>query len=274
MTDRNEEITCAQCFLRWYGTQNGTEYNNPIKAEKVFPELKGKVNWDFVATPKSNNEGQKLALEVKRVIRPHFRIQRSQWSGLLSQVNRNLPKVVNGKFVITTPVNLHPPKGTRYHVLNLNKSSEGQLVVALADVIGKNAPHIKIHETKDLGTEILQQFPDWPRRMKNACEFELMKTADEGFCIEIAGFLGGMFHEEEALREAIRKLDMNTQLQLAREKGFARTFLLLDLNSMFDWSPDSVRRALLDINFESPDTSKIYLVQVSNKKVAEVWSAG
>ena len=67
---------------------------------------------------------------------------------------------------------------------------------------------------------------------------------------------------------------MTTQLQLAREKGFAQTFLLLDLKSTFIWSPDTVKRVLLDMNFKSPDISKIYLVQVSGSKVAEVWSAG
>ena len=80
-----------RCFLQWYGLRHGTEYNNPgQRTEEFCPELKGKKNWDFVAIPRNSDDRQKLALEVKRVIRPHVRVQRSQWSGLLKQVNGKL----------------------------------------------------------------------------------------------------------------------------------------------------------------------------------------
>ena len=153
-------------------------------------------------------------------------------------------------------------------MLNLNKSSEGQLVVVLADVIEKYAPNMKTRETKELGPEILQRFPDWPHRLKNACEFELRKTAEGGSCIEMPGGVD-VFWEKQALREAIENLNMTTQLELARQKGFQWTFLLLDLKPEFPWSPNAVTKVLTAKDFSSPDVS-IYLVQVSGSKVAAV----
>lgn len=268
-SDKEEKLACAQCFLQWYSQQQGVEYSLK-ETEEEFPELNGNTRWDFVASPKSGSN--KLALEVKRIIRPNVRIQRSQWSGLLKQVNKKLQTILNGKFMITTPVRLHPPKGTKYHVLNIDGKARTQLVDVLVNVIRKYAPNMKLRETRNLGPEILQLFPAWPRRIKNACEFELRKTADGGSCIEMPGGIDG-FWEEEALKEAIENLDMTSQLKLARQKDFKQTFLLLDLKSELPWSPDVVTKVLTDKSFGSPDVSSIYLVQVP-AMVAEVWPAG
>jgi len=273
---KREELACAQCFLKWYSSRHEVEFNSPVRAEEVFPELKVTKNWDFVAIPKSGNNEQKLALEVKRIIRPTFERQCSQWSLLLKQVSQNLQNTLSGTFDVFTYVNLNPPKSTKFRVLNINHAGYPQLVDILTDNIGKAVVSMNQSDQIDLGPRILSVFPSWPiQYIKNsptACVFYLLKSSNKGNCIRLAP--GDAFCEEAAMNEALETLDMTTQLRLARCKDFQQTAFLLNLDSLFSWDPETIKKWLIGTDFNESEVSGIYLVQVSCSRVEEVWPDG
>jgi len=272
--DKEEELACAQCFLQWYNQQHGTTYNEPLRADELFPELNS-GNWDFIAIPKNNDDEQRLALEVKGVIRPNIRIQVRQWQIVFRQVSRNLQNTLNGTFHFSTDVKLNPPESEKYRVLNINHAKQPQFVNVLTDIIGKAVVDMNQFDQIDLGPQILAAFPSWPvqyrRNSPVACPFCLMKSNNKGNSVHLLPI--DAFWEEAAIMEALENLDMARQLGLARSKGFQRTVLLLDLPSLFSWDPQTVRQWLIDTNFSAAYVSSVYLIQVSGSKVAEVWSA-
>jgi hypothetical protein len=258
--------------MRWFSPQYGTKYNL-VRTEEVYRELKGKERWYFIVIPTNSGDKQRLALEVKRIMRPHIRRQHSQWRRIIDQVCQNLGQTLIGKYFVSSSADLNPPKGTRYHVLNVrDKRGQANLINVLTDVIGKNITNMAKSESGDLGPLIRSQFPTWPvwysRNVPQACIFLIFKTSDQGSQIEVEGH--DAYVEEAAVAKAIEKVRGSSQLDLARQKGIERTILLLDLSHQFTWDPVQIVKILADNSFHS--ISCIYLVQVP-AKIEQVWSA-
>lgn len=270
MTDKEkEERTCAECFLRWYGQWRGANFALR-RVHEVYPDLKGKKDWDFVAIANDDIK-DRCAIEVKRLIRPQIRIQKNNWGTMLREATENLSGSLRGSFLVFPMVALNPCRGTQYHVLNLDHREWPRFKYVLTDVIGKSAAAMKVNETVDLGPRILCQFRTWPLRLRNACQLELRKVSDNGCSVRL-GSVWDTFWAEEALREAVNNLDMSTQLALAKQRGIEQTTLLLDCR--IGWFPDTVKQVIRDKDLSSCSADSIYLVEVSTEKICKVWFSG
>ena len=120
-----------------------------------------------------------------------------------------------------------------------------------------------------------------PHVVRNPHALWLFKMSDEGCSVEPGASPPDIFYVAEAVTEAIGTLfdparegvlQANEQLALAKVKGTKKTILLLDCH--LPWQPNTVKQVLAskDSSFMS-DIDVIYLVEVSQKRVSNIWSS-
>jgi hypothetical protein len=119
-----------------------------------------------------------------------------------------------------------------------------------------------------------------PHVVRSAHELWLIKTSDGGCSVEPGMSPPDSYKVTDAVREATCTLFNPTkdgllqagqQLRLAKSKGAEKAILLLDCG-MHHWYPSVVTQVFASKHVDSIDI--VYLVEVSSKRVSEVWPCG
>lgn len=267
-----EEEMCVQRFLNWYNKQPKRNYIYQ-RADTYFSDLKGKLNWDFVAyeydDPKDwiGIEVKELAIVRETSIRFEF------WRDLCLKLTQDLKgRGIQGEFGIFPPVfDLKPQER-----LKLRKS--------FIEVLCQKAPNMLVNEIIDIGPDIADKFANWPREKSNSLdeydkwgeyhpsELQITKNADSG--CEVSSLVSPLTlydvpqSHEDAFNEVFKlkndAIRANEQLKLAKEKEARETILLLACNSFVEEGLIKNQVRNLDCHLVS-DIDYIYLVDIGNK---------
>jgi len=274
-----EEKICIHRFLNWYNEQYKRNYIYE-RADTYFPDLKDKLNWDFVAYERDNPKLW-LGIEVKEL--PHLMetsLWFEFWQCLCLELTQDLEgKGIEGEFEISVPPVLDLP-GKRQ-----------RFVEAFSQVLIDKQSGWEVGETKDIGPDIASKFPNWPTEKSEPfdeydkwgtyrpCKLEIRKISDSGCEVTspispIRAFSVPEKHEEAFNAVFKPKNDVpraNKQLKLAKEKGARNTMLLLCCDPSVDESLIQNQLQKLDCHLIS-DIDYIYLVDVgSNDRVVKMY---
>lgn len=275
-----QERICAQRFLNWLSYQRGANYSLQ-RAEEAYPDLKGRLRWEFVARRKGAAEW--VAIEVKRILFPQLGSSlqldrlRSDWKKLCSQVDTEVQGQLEGVIGIDRPP-----------ALILDQRKRKQLVTMLAEVIIREASGLKTaQELRDVGPQIAERFPDWPRTKSTLEEYEhwgeyrpspvyLIRLPSQGCGVKLLAVgAGGGGDIKEIHQAALEKVfnpvegvKANKQLGLAKARGAKCAVLLLDCFPVY--FEGEIREYLRGLDHDLiSEIGRIY--SVTNEKVVEVY---
>ena len=273
-----DENTCAKIFLKWMGGQQGVEWLL-IRAEDEFPELANETRWEFVAR-RADSDEEWIALEVKSLVSPEGESQHGNWRKLVDDVNKKVGGRLPGKYWLA-----HLPRYT------FDQAQRKTLVDSLEGAILDAAKTLREGEQEDIAPSVAACFSHWPkdtRKQPKGFDPEtrearfpphpllLLRGSGEGSSLGIGvGPIVGSW-VDPALRTAIigllkRESRANAQLGLAREKGAARTVLLLD--ERIDFDPQLAAEIIhgLDTSHLS-NIDEVYMVSTfGGERVQQVW---
>lgn len=266
-TKRDRELKCAQTFIDWYNKEHGSNYKL-IRTEEVFPELKGRLRWEFVAHEDSN-PGFWFAIEVKEILKSEMDKKFNWWQKICQRVTNKLQGQINGEFAVI----LYPD-------LYLDQNEQQELAEAISKVIIEQAPNIQIRNNIDIGANIKELFPKWPNKkeydintkelIEKPEEFKIQKCSEDDCCVdflpidvtpnlydELQIILKRMMHPQNG---AFIKADR--QLKLAKEKGAKYTRLLLYCHILL--TAEMVINNLRQIKYQKPpNIDNIYAITTS-----------
>jgi hypothetical protein len=230
-----EEKTCVERFLNWYNKGHNRNYSYE-KATDCFPDLKGKLNWDFIVYERANSK-EWIGIEVKE---PPIVIETSErfefWQDLCLELSRNLEGMgIQGEFNIILPP-----------VFDLPRKKRQEFLKALSRVLINKQSGWQIGESKDIGPDVWSEFPSWPKQRSDVdewdvwgrdrpCKLEITEVSDSGCKVSVVTSPLIEFDVIEEHKEALNKvfkqnnglIQPDRQLELAKEKGARKTILLL-----------------------------------------------
>lgn len=231
----NQEITCCEYFLNWYNKQHKRNYVHQ-RADSYFAELKGKLNWDFVAYERANPQ-EWIGIEVKelRSLRKTS-ISFAFWQRLCSKLTKDLPgKGIQGEFRICFPP-----------VFDLPRNERQRLLDAFSQVLIHKQSVWEAGESKDIGPDVASKFHNWPRDKSDVDEWdewgqdrpsklEITKVSDSGCKVTVVTSPLITYDVVEAHKKAFNEvfklqngvIQPDRQLELAKEKAARKTILLL-----------------------------------------------
>jgi hypothetical protein len=267
-----EEI-CVERFLRWYNKQYKRDYVYK-KTEDHFTELRGKLNWDFIAYERDNLQ-EWIGIEVKELqFLREISISLTFWECLCSDLTKDLPgKGIQGEFKISFPPFLSLPQNERQRILD-----------AFSEVLIGKQSDWQVGESKDIGPDIADKFPNWPKEESEPfdeydkwgtyrpCKLEITEVSGSGCNVSVVGMSGSgdvVEKEKEAFNKVfkLKKNDViqpDRQLKLAKERGARKTILLLaNIGVDEDNTRDSVQNCLDHHLISHIDC--IYLVDMGNE---------
>jgi len=267
MSEEAEKI-CVQRFLKWYKKQHKRSYTYE-RAEKCFPDLKGRLRWEFVAYEPDNPE-KWIGIEIKELSTTREVSRWSEfWDKLCLELSQNLAdEGIKGEFEI-----IHPP------VLHLKPKARRELKEALVAVITDKWSVFNV-DFIDIGPDIANKFANWPReKIKNFAEYNiyhgeyrpselLINKSPDSRCEVISPISPIIVRDaSETHKETFNQADIehaNKQLKLAKEKGARKTILLLACYSFI--YEDLIKSPLQDLDRHLiSDIDYIYLVDMGSK---------
>jgi len=271
MDKENKEEICVARFLNWYNKQHKRNYIYR-RATDYFPDLKGKLNWDFVAY-EDDNLAKWIGNEVKELPRlKEIPIQLEFWQRLCSKLTKDLSgKGIKGQFEISVPP-----------VLDLTGKCQ-KFLEAFSRVLIDKQSGWQVGETKDIGPDIASKFSNWPTGKSDVDEYDkwgedrprklqIKKGSDSGCEVRVvtSPLIAGDVVEahKEAFNEVFKiendAIRATKQLKLAKEKGARETILLLACNPFVEEGLIKNEAQNLDRHSIS-DIDYIYLVDTGNK---------
>jgi len=279
---QTEEETCVLCFLNWCNKQHNRNYIYE-RAEARFTKLKGELRWDFIAYEPDNPQ-EWIGIEVKGASMLWEDSRRSEfWQKLCSELSADLEgRGIQGNFGL-----IYPP------ALDLKPGERLKFREAFVEVLCQKAPNMELNDLIDIGSDISNKFPSWPReKIKTLREYlewgeyrppklRIAKRADSGCKVSLDGgrFRAGSLGQahKEAFNEVFKLKDgavqANEQLRLAEKMGAKMTILLLCCDAFVyeDLIEDPVQN--LDRHL-IPDIDCIYLVDMGTQvkdKVVKIY---
>lgn len=158
------------------------------------------------------------------------------WERLCSDLTKNLPgKGIQGEFEISFPP-----------VLDL-RGKRQKFLEAFSRVLIDKQSGWQVGESKDIGPDIADKFPNWPKeksepfdeydkwRTDRPCKLEIKKISDSGCKVSVVSsplIIEDMVEEHKKAFNEVSKLkndaiQADRQVKLAKEKGARKTILLL-----------------------------------------------
>jgi hypothetical protein len=251
----------VQRVLDYHNKKYGTRIKITGKTQDVYPDLKGKSDWDWVCC--DERTGEEVAVEVKRITDPELEGRRSILWQLLEEVRDsfNDAKELPGTFALSVEI-------PNDYSLPFRQENKQEFKNVLNKVIRESAPRLKLQEGKELITEISRLLSF---QLDTRCFFTLTKVYNKGSLISqgfgITGTWNSRSFDDYELREFKHLvLQANIQLKKANAK---ETFLVL-IEEGYRWkNPPAVEEVLK--NMDSANYSDInHVYFVSGEEVAEI----
>ncbi len=271
---KKEEGICVQRFLNWYNKQYKGNYIHQ-RADTYFPDLKNKLNWDFVAYEPDNPE-KWIGFEVKDLATTREVSRWSEfWDKLCLELSQDLAaQGIQGRFKI-----MDPP------VLNLRPRERPKFLKAFLKVLTNKESILKADFT-DIGSDIAGKFTNWPReKSKNRDEYRkwgedrprkllINKSPDSGCEVSVCSSPIVARDGAEIHKKTVNEADIkhaNEQLNLAKEKGARETILLFACYPFI--YEDLIKNEVQNLDSHLIcDIDCIYLVDMGSKgKVVKIY---
>lgn len=239
MKKKPEEINCIDRFIPWYNAACGTNFEQEL-AITFLPELKDKLNWDYVAY-EPNDLKKWIGIEIKELstVEEKTDEQFVLWKEVCSELNRYLEAHnIEGTF------DLFPSN------IKLNPRKKVRLARAIGDVLVEKQKSFKADEYDeytDIGPDVSAKFKEWPEVKSEdledcfvwgdtrPAELKIMKIENSGHKVILpTGPIVEHDHiqiNEDAFNKVFKTTKgvkhANKQLELAKGKGAIKTILLL-----------------------------------------------
>jgi len=277
--ETTEEI-CVERFLNWYNKRQNRNYIYE-KATDCFTDLKDKLNWDFIAYERANPQ-EWIGIELKELdpLRKETSVFFTFWERLCSDLPKDLPgKGIQGEFEISFPP-----------VFDLPQNDRQRFLEAFIQVLIHRQSGWKVGETKDIGPEVWNKFPNWPTQRSDVdewdewgrdrpCKLEITKVSDSGCKVRVGTsplVIGDVIEEDKKALNAVFKLKNgivkpDRQLELAKKKGARKTILLLANIGVDEYNTGNSVQNCLDQGLIS-HIDCIYLVDMGNgRRVVKIY---
>jgi hypothetical protein len=252
----------VQRVLDYHNKKYGTRIKIKDRTTRVYPQLKGQINWDWVCYETETGE-EIAAIEVKRLTDSELEGRRSILWQLLEEVRDSLndAKELPGTFVLSVEI-------PNYYPLPFKRENKQEFKNILYEVIRESAQRLKLREEKELITEIsrLSSF-----RLDNVCFFTLTKLYNEGSLISQGFGIGGVWSsrsfDDSELKE-FEQLVSHANIQL--KKANVKEAFLVIIEEGYRWkNPPAVEEAFKNMDSANySDINRVYFV--SGAKVVEI----
>ena len=271
MDKQIEEKICVERFLKRYNEQYERNYIYE-RADTYFPDLKDKLNWDFVAY-EHDKPDEWIGIEIKelRIVR-ETSISYKFWQRLCSDLTKDLPgKGIRGEFEISLPP-----------VFDLPREERQEFREAFSQVLIDKQSGWEVRESKDISPDVASKFPNWPTQKSDVnawdewgrdrpSKLEITRVSDSGCEVRVVTSPLITDNVVEAHKKAFNEvfklkndaIQGNEQLKLAKEKGARKAILLLagigvDEGLTKDYVQNLGHHLISDIDY-------IYLVDMGDK---------
>lgn len=210
----------VQCVLDYHNKKHSTNFAVAGRCEKIYPELKGRLSWDWCASDKSS--GGAAAIEVKRLTNPQLQEKYSALHQICYELSGELSGKLKGTFLLTMGIG----EEQRF---DLQGDKKQRLKDTLNKLILKEAPSLRARKEQDIGQALRKRLPDIVPEHSYCA---LYKFDDEGSYLSpnvVAGWLGphGELQGEDLIQFQQLVQSANQQLAEAKKKGIAETFLII-----------------------------------------------
>ena len=280
---RDQEEACARTFVEQLESERGV--NLALMRAEDISDLRGRWDFVFCIQPFSLN-GNWSAIEIKALVNSDERKQFGSWERFIKAVEAKAVDGLTGTYSVFG-----------FSQWNFTQEQAKQIANAFISIISTVGPSMDRGDIRDIGPELSTQFHFWPKKpadidletwrekgerkfIQHPQDFHVSKIANDGSKILWAYGTGAASDAVPDIQESIEKLfgsdgergvRANIQLAEAKAKGATQTYLLLD--SHIDFDPDTISHALgcLDQS-QFSDIDAIYLVDIFDNRVAQVWS--
>jgi len=266
MKEKLEQRCCSR-FLEWY-KQTYKKSCGYIRAEECFPELKGKLRWEFVVYERNRPQDWD-GIEIKELPSLiELDIGLNYWRSICADLKKLIRNRITGMFMIMLPP-----------ALNFKQKDRRNLAVSLADILHKKKSDMVLNEPVDIGPDLAIRINNWPVEKSDIDDYDrfgewrpselsIMKISESGCEIESSSsFYHGNVVErhKEALDQIFKPLKAKEQLGLAKKYGARSTILLLACKSFDD--EELIKQYIHRLNQKHfSNTDYIYLVDTGDQR--------
>lgn len=251
----------VQRALDVHNKEYGTHIVIKGKTQKIYPELKGKSDWDWVCYDEET--GEEIAVEVKKITDEKLEVRHNTIGDVLEEIKNDLSNKLPGSFSLGISIS---PKDD-YLPLR-GQHSKQKFKSVLCEAIFKTAQTLKLKEERGLTPQIIQQLPS---ALPKSFFCALYKVSDKGSALYISSGITGSWstrlNEHELKNFEERVSGANEQLKQATNAK--QTLLVIIEEGLRLTIPDTVAMALEQINPDSYSHIN-HVYYVSGKKVVEI----
>jgi hypothetical protein len=251
----------VQRVLDYCNEKHGTHIVVQGKADTIYPELKGQLNWDWVCRDTQTKE--EIAVEVKKLTNP----QKEQEYGAIRKAFTKIETKVNntrelhGTYLLSSQIQLNQTR------IFGEKGNKEKFIDAVVQTVCESAKSMKQKEEKLL-TPLIK--PRLSFQLPDFTSITLCKISDKGEKIGKGFGTSGIYSinfSEKDLKEFERIIiHANTQLEKSTKKN---TMLVLIEEGYGFKDPPAVTMAFSRIQPESySKIGRVYLI--SGKEISEI----
>lgn len=158
----------VQRVLDFHNKKYGTNIAIIGHCEKIYPELKGRPNWDWSARDKNN--GGEIAIEVKRLTNRQLQERYSAFQQVCHELSEELSGKLRGTFLLFVEI-------SEKQRFNLEGAKKQQLRETLKKLIFREAQRLEVRKEQSLTQALRGRLPDI---LPQDCYCNLYKFDDEG----------------------------------------------------------------------------------------------
>ena len=235
----------VQHVLDFHNKKYGTHIVIRGKTQEVYPQLKGKSDWDWVCRDTETNEG--IAVEVKRLTDEMLEVRHNTIRNISEEIQNDLSGKLPGTFFLSISI---PPN---YHLPFKGQQDRQKFKDVLCEAIIQTAQALKLGEDSGL---ISQMNGKLPFALPHLFSCDLKKYSDEGSALckssGITGFWSPKLDEQELEKFDQLVSHANEQLKLAiLEFNVKKTILVVIDEGLRITNHDTIPEAFKSISRNS-----------------------
>jgi hypothetical protein len=255
------EMKRMKHVLDYHNKKYGTHIDIRGKTQDIYPELKGKSDWDWVCYDTKTTD--EVAVEVKKLTDEKLEVTRDMIWNILYEIRNDLSNKLPGTFALHIGI---PPKN--YYLALRGQQNKQKFKDVLYEVIFQTAQTLELEEERGLTPQIIGQLPF---ALPDSFFCALCKVSDKDSMLQLGSSVGGSWsprlneHEFKIFEELVS----HANEQLGQATNAKRTILVIIEEGLRMTIPDTVAMALEQINRNSYfHINHIYYV--SSEKVVEI----